>query len=148
MLDIYRIKDRIAEIRKRLNILSKKFKGISKDELLGDESLNAEAERHLEVAIQACLDIASHLVSSLGLDKPEVNSHVYYSLAKENIIPGDFADIMVQMTGYRNILAHEYLKIDKEETYKNINSKLEYISKFTEYVEELIKKVSKTSNKK
>lgn len=70
MLDTYRIKIRIAEIRKRLNILHRDFKGIPEDQMVKDEALNAAAERHLQIAIQACIDIANHIIAALGLEKP------------------------------------------------------------------------------
>lgn len=67
MPDTVKIESRLAELRQRILILEKDFKGLTEDELIADENLYASAERHLEEAIQACLDMANHLVAVLNL---------------------------------------------------------------------------------
>ena len=141
MLDTYRIRTRIAEIRKKLTILDKNFKGLSERKFLEDERLNAEAERHLQIAIQACIDIANHIVAALGLERPaKETTEAFYSLAKEKIIPDDFVNTMVKITGYRNVLVHGYLEVNRHETYLNIQKRLPDLSKFAKYIEEFLEK--------
>jgi uncharacterized protein YutE (UPF0331/DUF86 family) len=141
MLDISRINSRIKEIRKRLIILERDYKKLPKEKFIKDENINASAERHLQVAIQGCIDIANHIVAALGLEKPtESVSEVFYVLSDNKIIPGSFVHRMVQMTGYRNVLVHEYLVVDRDETYKNINSGVKDISKYTKYIEKFLDK--------
>ena len=141
MLDTYRIRVRIKEIRKRLTILDKNFKGVPEKKFTEDETLNAAAERHLQIAIQACIDIANHIVAALGLERPaKETAEAFYSLAKEEIISDDFVDIMVKITGYRNILVHGYLEVNKHETYLNIQKRLPNLSQFARYIEEFLEK--------
>ncbi len=141
MLDTFRIRSRVKEIRRRLVLLDKYSKPLLKRVLIEDEMQNASAERNLEVAIQACIDIANHLVSSLGLEMPGKNiSDVFYSLSGEKIIPGDFVETMVKITGYRNVLVHEYINVDKEITYDIIQNRLQDISKFAQYIEKFLEK--------
>lgn len=143
MLDTHRIRTRIKEIRKRSTLLNKYFKGVVQATFLKDDRLNAEAERHLQIAIQACIDIANHLVASLGLDRPaKETAEVFDSLAKEDIIPPSFVPTMKRMTGYRNILIHEYLNVDRRITYTNIQQRLPQLSKFAEYIEKFLEKQS------
>lgn len=146
MLDTHRIRVRIKEIRKRLTILEKNFKKIPEKKFLKDDRINAEAERHLEIAIQAAIDIANHLVAALGLERASrAISEVFYSLAEENIIPEDFAETMVKVTGYRNIIVHGYLDVDRHETYQNIQKGLPDLSKYAKYIEEFLEKQEKKS---
>jgi len=141
MLDTFRIRTRTKEIRRRLTLLDKRFEAIKKEDFLKDEGLNAEAERHLQVAIQACIDIANHIVSSLGLEMPGKNiSDVFYSLAEEKIIPGAFVKTMVKVTGYRNVLVHEYIEVNREETYNNFKFHLKDISEYAQYIEKFLEK--------
>lgn len=68
-------------------------------------------ERDLEIAIQACLDIANHLIARLGLDLPKKDRKETFSiLAKNNIIPQNLVPDLTAMAGQRNILIHEYLE--------------------------------------
>ena len=141
MLDTYRIKTRIEEIRKRIDVLEQNFKNIPESRFLKDYRLNAEAEHHLQVAIQACIDIASHIVAVFGLERAaEETYEVFESLAQENIIPKKFLPIMRAMTGYRNIVVHDYLSVKRRITYDNIQKRLPDLSKFAQYIEEFLEK--------
>jgi len=141
MLDTYRIKTRIEEIRKRIDVLEQNFKNIPESRFLKDYRLNAEAEHHLQVAIQACIDIASHIVAVFGLERAaEETYEVFESLAQENIIPKKFLPIMRAMTGYRNIVVHDYLSVKRRITYENIQKRLPDLSKFAQYIEEFLEK--------
>ena len=144
MLDTYRTKTRIKEIRKRVTFLDKNFKPIHENRFIKDDRLNAEAERHLQIAIQAAIDIANHIVAALGLDRSfRETAEVFASLAKENIIPPEFIDAMVKITGYRNILVHGYMDVNRKITYENIQKHLPDLAKFAQYIEKFLEKRSK-----
>lgn len=144
MLDTYRIRRRIQEIHRRLKVLNEKFKPLNEKEFISDDSINAEAERHLQIAIQACIDISNHIVASLGLNRKfETTGEVFYELSKENIITGDFADMMNSITGYRNVLVHGYLDVQRKITYDNIQNRLSDLAKFAQYIEKFLEKYQK-----
>lgn len=144
MLDSHRILTRIEEINKRIRILKKRFKPLSEKELTTNEDLNAAAEHHLQVAIQACIDIAGHIVSTFGLERPSSEtSELFKSLEKESILPESFTKKMIKITGYRNVLVHDYLEVDRHITYQNIQKRLADLSKFAKYIEEFIEKQEK-----
>lgn len=148
MLDIHRIRTRIEEIRKRIIILENDFKPLSEEILVTDENLYAAAERHLEVAIQACLDIANHLVSALGFERPKKEaSEAFLVLAKEGIIPKELAQVMRSVVGYRNILIHEYLAVERHYTYQNIQEGLSDLVRFGKEIEEFLEKMEKPKQK-
>lgn len=141
MLDTYKIKTRLEELRKRILILRRDFSVLNEETLLKDENLYASAERHLEIAIQACLDIANHIVSSLGLERPKQKpAEVFQTLARENIIETDLAELLVQAVGYRNILVHEYLVVDRHQTYLNIQNGLNNLVEFGRQIEKFLEK--------
>lgn len=47
--------------------------------------------------------------------------------------PCDFAQKFAPITGFRNILIHEYLDIDWDEVYKNLQ-KIDQFYKFMDYI--------------
>lgn len=141
MLDSYRIRTRLKEINKRVRILKEKFKPLSEEELTKDEILNASAERNLQIATQACIDIANHIVAAFALDRSfKDTAEVFASLAQENIIPENFANTMIKITGYRNVLVHGYLEVNRKITYDNIQNRLQDLSKFAQYIEKFLQK--------
>ena len=144
MLDIYRVRTRIQEIRKRVIELEKDYKGLAKEKFVKDAKITAAAERNLQVAIQACIDIGNHIVAALGLERPvEETAEVFNALGNEEIIPEDFVDTMKKMTGYRNILVHGYLVVDANKTYEYIQNNLGDFSAFAEHIEIFIEKFEK-----
>jgi uncharacterized protein YutE (UPF0331/DUF86 family) len=69
-------------------------------------------EHTLQIAIQAMLDVASHIVSDENLDEPETNSQLFDRLAAARWISEDQRKVSVAMAGFRNILVHGYAAVD------------------------------------
>ena len=105
---------------------------------------NNAAEHHLQIAIQACIDIASHIVATLGLPAPsKETAEVFKSLAKEKIITNEFAEVMKDVVSYRNVIVHGYLDVNRKITYENIQKHLPDLSKFAQYIERFLEKKAK-----
>jgi uncharacterized protein YutE (UPF0331/DUF86 family) len=69
-------------------------------------------EHTLQLAIQACLDAASHLVSSERLGEPQTNRAMFGLLAQAGWIDAAMAETMFRIVGFRNILVHGYASVD------------------------------------
>ena len=139
MLDTYRIGERLSLIRTRLLLLEKEYGGQPKERFFKDEMFNSAAERSLQVAIQATIDISNHIVSALGLKKPkEDTAETFRILMEEGILTEALALKMVRVAGYRNILVHGYLEINREETYNNINHHLSDLVEFAKQIEKFL----------
>lgn len=66
----------------------------------------------LQIAIQAALDVASHIVSDDRLGEPSSNRALFELLVKWGWLPGDLAAPLSDMVGFRNILVHGYQALD------------------------------------
>jgi len=141
MLDILRIKRHLKDLRERLVELETKFKPLPEEKLVTDETLYNAAEHHLQIAIQNCLDIANHIVSALGLPAPKKEAHeVFFTLARERIISSKTAQVMKLIVGYRNIIIHEYLEVERHYTYQNIQTGLSDLVRFGKEIEEFLER--------
>ena len=69
-------------------------------------------EHTLQLAVQATLDVASHVVSDLRLGEPRANRELFELLAKAGWIDESLARVLVQVAGFRNILVHGYEDVD------------------------------------
>lgn len=67
---------------------------------------------NLQRAIQACLDLVSHVVASESLGLPETMRYNFTLLEKGGIIDRETASNMERMTGFRNIAIHGYRATD------------------------------------
>jgi uncharacterized protein YutE (UPF0331/DUF86 family) len=70
------------------------------------------AEHTLQVAIQAALDVASHIVSDERLGEPRTPRELMDLLERNGWLPSDLAVLMRRMVGFRNILVHGYEVVD------------------------------------
>jgi uncharacterized protein YutE (UPF0331/DUF86 family) len=69
-------------------------------------------EHTLQIAIQAALDAAGHIVSDDRLGEPSTNRELFDLLARHGWIDEDQAMRLRRMTGFRNILVHGYAEVD------------------------------------
>ncbi len=69
-------------------------------------------EHTLQLAIQAAIDVASHVVSDERLGEPETNRALFEILARHGWLPADLAMQLGNMAGFRNILVHGYAEVN------------------------------------
>lgn len=75
------------------------------------------AERNIQVAIEACLDIGKIVISQERLNEPKDNKGIFTVLAEAQIISEKTLGFMVPIAGTRNILVHGYDRIDDSLVY-------------------------------
>lgn len=90
------------------------------EEYRQSEALKDRAERNLQLAAQACIDIANHIVADRGFRTPQGYGDSFLVLMEEGILPPDLADKMKMIAGFRNILVHDYLIIDDKIVYNSL----------------------------
>ena len=69
-------------------------------------------EHTLQIAIQAALDVASHVVSDERLGEPETNRALFDLLTASGRLPPALASTMRDMAGFRNVVVHGYQSVD------------------------------------
>lgn len=94
----------------RLRFLSHNF--ASFQDYQGSLDAKDIAERNLQVAIEACLDIGKIIISLEGLNEPKDNKGVFRVLAEAGFLSSKALEFMIPMAGTRNILVHGYDKVD------------------------------------
>lgn len=82
------------------------------DRLLHDVKEERFVEHTLQIAIQAALDVASHIVSDERLGEPQTNRELFDLLARRAIISATLAGILNDAAGFRNVLVHGYGDVD------------------------------------
>lgn len=78
----------------------------------GDIREQRFVERTLQIAIQAALDVASHVASDRRLGEPRTNRELFDLLAGDGWISQPLADTLRRMVGFRNVLVHGYDDVD------------------------------------
>lgn len=95
------------------------------------------AERNIQVAIEACLDIGKIIIANQELPEPSDNKGIFSALAESGIITKESLSFLMPMAGTRNILVHGYDRIDNALIYgiikKHLNNFEDFLDQITEY---------------
>lgn len=132
MVDPEAVRRRLREIDRRLGAL-RAIEAGGRDAFLRDAGLQAQAERHLQLAIQAALDVALHVVAEESGATPEDYASSFTALAGLGVIESDLAGRLRLAAGLRNILVHAYLDVDPERVWMHL-SRLEDLERFASAV--------------
>ena len=81
-------------------------------EIATDRVQERFVEHTLQIAIQAVIDVASHIVSDERLGEPRTNRELVDLLEQNHWITPDLGLTTRQMVGFRNIVVHGYEVVD------------------------------------
>jgi len=127
------IETKISSIRKYLDILND-YKKYSQEEIEKDTTLKGAVERYLYLAIQETISLAELLISVKNFTRPSSYSEAFDILREKKIISPELTKELIKMTGFRNILVHEYRKLDFGIVYNILQNKLKDIESFLKEV--------------
>jgi len=105
---------------------------------VADPLVYGNAERYLQLAIQAVLDISHHIVADRNLALPADSKSLFDTLAREKVISRQLAAKLASMAGFRNVLVHEYLEIDRRRVYRALKTELRDFESFIRAVTRLL----------
>jgi uncharacterized protein YutE (UPF0331/DUF86 family) len=88
------------------------YRGITAEEYRKDWRTQRIIERTLQMAIEVCADIANHVIADRNLRMPSTYAEAFEVLAEAGILTAAQREAMVRMSGFRNIIVHEYVRID------------------------------------
>lgn len=136
MTNLNVIEIKISSIREYLKILNG-FKKHSCKEIKENLILKGAVERYLYLVVQETIDLAEALVSFKDLQRPSAHSDAFYALNEEGIISSqELTEKLVKMAGFRNVIAHDYKKLDFGIVYDVLRNRLQDIVDFISEVEE------------
>lgn len=96
------------------------------------------AKHSLQEAIEACLDIGSHIIAEKGFRRPEDYKDIYKVLEEEGIIDSILSSKLQEMAQFRNLLVHRYSKIDTRRIFiimsEDINDVKEFVKMVLRYI--------------
>jgi len=147
-MDEDRIDDKIKDIDKALEELTSLFP-IEYDNYMGDFKIRAICEHYFEKIIEAVVDIAFLIIRGAELDIPDDDKGAFFVLSKNKIISDDLARKFKAAKGMRNVIAHEYGKIDDEKVYYSVSEELcDDVEEFIKEIDFFIKEFKKNETKK
>ena len=81
-------------------------------------------ERLMQLAIEATIDACAMLVSGLRLGLPGEENDLFEKLARRGVVSEGMTETLRRMKGMRNLLVHEYGRIDDELIFETARDRL------------------------
>lgn len=132
-----KIGDKIKEIEQYLNefkeIIPKDF-----ESYIGNLKDKAACERYFEKIVEAAVDLSFQIIKERKLEIPDDDKKSFDILTKYGIITSKITVKLKEAKGMRNLLAHEYGKVDDNIVFESLNDGL-----FTD-MEEFLRQVKKS----
>lgn len=89
---------------------------------------------NLQRACEQCIDLANHTIKACKLGLPKDSKESFTLLAAARIIPNELAKHLEGMVGFRNILVHEYQRMDIGLMVEVIEKHLDDLVVFTNHI--------------
>jgi len=103
-------------------------------DLKRDPLLRGAVERYLHLSVESVIDVAEMLIAEFELRKPEEYREAIEILGEASVLPIEFASRFAPIAGFRNILVHEYARIDLEQVHAHLMKDLDDFDQFAYYV--------------
>ena len=131
MTDIELVQKKLAAIESCLSDLTR----LGRPEAIDSDVRERRFVEHtLQIAIQAALDVASHIVSDRRLGEPRTNRELFDLLHRDGWIDAALASVLRNMAGFRNVLVHGYDDVDLGVVHDVLDRHLGDLTTFVEAV--------------
>jgi uncharacterized protein YutE (UPF0331/DUF86 family) len=103
------------------------------DEFQADFTKQLATERAFQAAIETCVDIAAHLVSTYRLGQPQESRELFKLLVQAGYLTQEYDDAMMGMVIFRNRLVHLYWDVDLERLYSYLQTDTTLLNQFYDF---------------
>jgi uncharacterized protein YutE (UPF0331/DUF86 family) len=119
-------RDRIIAKLDELDVALRELRSIAPlhfAEYLAVEKRRA-CERLLQVCVEAVIDVCALLVTGLRLGLPGEEDDLFVKLARHGVLSSTMADTLRRIKGLRNLLVHEYGRINDQLVFETVKGRL------------------------
>ncbi len=102
---------KLADLDQYLGQVSE-YRDITIDQYRGDWKTQRVVERTLQMTIELCVDIANHIIADRGLRVPATYSEAFDILGEAGLLDAARRDVMIRMSKFRNVIVHDYARVD------------------------------------
>jgi uncharacterized protein YutE (UPF0331/DUF86 family) len=108
------------------------------DEYLGSGMRRRACERTFQLAYENLPDICHMIISGEGLGIPIDSKDAIQKLSRYDVISESLASRLEELTGFRNLLVHQYGRVDDSIAYRCLYGESRDFYEFLEEIERFI----------
>ena len=121
--DVETVRDRINRIRRYVRDLLG-FSQISEEDFSQNTERQYAVLHALQLAIEACVEIATHICAADGLGVPSSYAEAFDLLERAGVVDPQLANDLRAMARFRNRIVHFYWEMDMKEVYQILTGSL------------------------
>lgn len=134
------IEERLRKLREVIGKLEE-YRKVSKKDFFEKHIISDATMHNLVLGIEIIVDIGNHILSDVFQVKAAEYAEVIEKLGEVGVIPEKFAKENVDMARFRNLLIHEYIKINIGKVYQNLQKAPDIFRKFVRYYLKFLEKL-------
>lgn len=138
MVDKTLILKKLSNVEEYLKQI-KEFSDISAKDYEASWKIQRIVERTLQIMIESCLDVAGHIISDAGFRVPETYVDMFRILTENGILKEKQLPALEKIARFRNIVVHDYAKIDSEIVIGILQRNLVDFEKFNQAIIDYLK---------
>jgi len=139
---------KLEQIEQYHGELKEKQETLSREGFLQSTTEQRAVERMFENAIQACSDLAQNVATrEFGFDGSTAKGAIRV-LRREGVIDDETATTLVAAVGFRNVLAHEYGRVDIGEVYETLQTGLGVYDSYSRQIARWIRDREQTESRR
>jgi uncharacterized protein YutE (UPF0331/DUF86 family) len=124
------LRERLAGLREALRMLDD-----LRSRAADDRASEWAIERGLQVAAQSVFDIGNHVLSGAFGERPADYAGVPAALCRRGVISGDLEVRLRGLAGFRNLLVHDYARVDPARVREALEKRRGDLAEFADAVE-------------
>jgi len=84
---------------------------------VADDMRVSATERHIQIAVECCLNMGNHVIAGLVLKRADSYAQVFTRLEESTIIDAELAGTLRKAARFRNRVVHLYLDLTPQEVH-------------------------------
>jgi len=139
MVNFEKIRHKLRAITTCLKKLNE-LRLFNEEDFLHDYKLTDSARHNLQIAVEAMLDIANHLIARHSFEIPKKNADSFVILCKHGILSKEMEATYASMARFRNRIVHLYDEVDNREIYRILQ---EHLHEYDNFIRDIVRYMEK-----
>ena len=133
MVDQAKLDQILSNLRRYVGVL-KDLGKVPRDAFLDNMDKVGNAKYHFVIAIECCIDIANHIISSENYRFPQDNADSFVVLVEHGVLQSEYEEPLRAMAAFRNRLVHIYWDVDDQRIYDYLQESIPDIEHFAQVI--------------
>ena len=136
----YKTSVHLEQLRKLTGQAEKYKSMIDRKRFLTDQMAQDAVSRNLQQILEAMITAGEMIIAENDFRKPAEHNEVFDILGENKVYPKSFSDQLWKIGGFRNILVHDYVNLDLNTVYDNLEKGIPIFKKYARYIAKFLEK--------